>query len=57
MAFEKIFLEWIHTHALYVMFVLGFLSFPELMKILEKLIYLIRGGTPPVKEEPKKEGE
>lgn len=45
---EKIFLEWIHTHALYVMFVLGFLSFPEIIKFINT----IKG----VKEEKKEEG-
>lgn len=42
---EKIFLEWINTHALYVLFVLGFLSFPEIIKFINT----IRGN--PVKEE------
>ena len=48
---EKIFLEWKHTNSLYIMFVLGFLSFPEIIK----LINTIRGN--PVKEETKKEGD
>lgn len=42
---ERIFLEWKHTNSLYIMFVLGFLSFPEIIK----LINTIRGN--PIKEE------
>lgn len=48
---DKIYLEWINTHLIYVMFVLGFLSFPEIIK----LINTIRGN--PVKEEGNKKGE
>lgn len=46
---EKIFLEWKNTNSLYVMFVLGFLSFPEIIK----LINTIRGN--PTKEESSSE--
>lgn len=42
---EKNFLEWKHTNSLYIMFVLGFLSFPEIIR----LINTIRGN--PIKEE------
>jgi len=48
---QKIYIEWLNTHLIYVMFTLGFLSFPEIIK----LINTIRGN--PVKDEPKKEGD
>lgn len=46
---EKHFMEFVNTHLIYVMFTLGFLSFPEIIK----LINTIRGN--PVKDEVKKE--
>ncbi len=34
---QKYFGEWENTHLLYVMFVLGFLSVPEIIKLIETI--------------------